>query len=78
MANATIRGTRPTVAMLMYPGMTMLDLIGPHEALSHLTEVPQIRPSTADHHPPQRNPPWKSRDSALNRSIGRSKRRRRN
>jgi cyclohexyl-isocyanide hydratase len=29
----------PTVAMLMYPGMTMLDLIGPHEALSHLTEV---------------------------------------
>jgi cyclohexyl-isocyanide hydratase len=35
----TIRDTRPTVAMLMYPGMTMLDLIGPHEALSHLTEV---------------------------------------
>ena len=31
--------TRPTVAMLMYPGMTMLDLIGPHEALSHLTDV---------------------------------------
>jgi cyclohexyl-isocyanide hydratase len=31
--------TRPTVAMLMYPGMTMLDLIGPQEALGHLTEV---------------------------------------
>ena len=30
---------RPTVAMLMYPDMTLLDLIGPHEALSHLTEV---------------------------------------
>lgn len=30
---------RPTVAMVMYPGMTMLDLIGPQEALSHLTDV---------------------------------------
>jgi cyclohexyl-isocyanide hydratase len=30
---------RPTVSMLMYPGMTLLDLIGPQEALSHLTEV---------------------------------------
>jgi cyclohexyl-isocyanide hydratase len=31
--------TRPIVSMLMYPGMTLLDLIGPQEALSHLTEV---------------------------------------
>jgi cyclohexyl-isocyanide hydratase len=30
---------RPTVAMLMYPGLTMLDLIGPHEALSKLTDI---------------------------------------
>jgi cyclohexyl-isocyanide hydratase len=30
---------RPTVAMLMYPGMTMLDLIGPYEALNKLTDV---------------------------------------
>ena len=37
--------TRPTVAMLMYPGMTMLDLIGPHEALSHLTEVQLVATS---------------------------------
>lgn len=31
--------SRPTVAMMMYPGMTMLDLIGPQEALSALTDV---------------------------------------
>ncbi len=37
--------TRPTVAMLMYPGMTMLDLIGPQEALSHLTEVQLVATS---------------------------------
>jgi cyclohexyl-isocyanide hydratase len=30
---------RPTVSMLMYPGMTLLDLIGPQEALSALTDV---------------------------------------
>jgi cyclohexyl-isocyanide hydratase len=37
--------TRPTVAMLMYPGMTTLDLIGPQEALSHLTEVQLVATS---------------------------------
>ena len=31
--------SRPTVAMMMYPGMTMLDLIGPQEALSALADV---------------------------------------
>jgi cyclohexyl-isocyanide hydratase len=30
---------RPTVAMLMYPGMTMLDLIGPYEVLNKMTDV---------------------------------------
>jgi cyclohexyl-isocyanide hydratase len=35
---------RPTVAMVMYPGMTMLDLIGPHEALSKLTDIHLVAP----------------------------------
>jgi cyclohexyl-isocyanide hydratase len=30
---------RPTVAMLMYPGMTLLDMAGPQEALSQMTDV---------------------------------------
>ena len=29
---------RPTVAMLMYSGMTMLDLVGPLETLSQMTK----------------------------------------
>jgi cyclohexyl-isocyanide hydratase len=30
---------RPTVAMLMYSGMTMLDLVGPLETLSQMTDI---------------------------------------
>ena len=31
--------TRPVVAMLTYPGMTTLDLVGPHETLNQMTDV---------------------------------------
>ena len=31
--------TRPVVTMLLYPGMTMLDLVGPLETLSQMTDV---------------------------------------
>ena len=31
--------TRPVVAMLLYPGMTALDLVGPLETLSQMTDV---------------------------------------
>lgn len=31
--------TRPVVAMFLYPGMTMLDLVGPLETLSQMTDV---------------------------------------
>jgi cyclohexyl-isocyanide hydratase len=30
---------RPVVAMLLYPGLTLLDLVAPHAALGHLTDV---------------------------------------
>jgi cyclohexyl-isocyanide hydratase len=38
---------RPTVAMVAYPGMTMLDLIGPHDTLSQMTDV-HLLASTTD------------------------------
>ena len=39
MTIATDTAARPTVAMLMYPGMTLLDFVGPHETLHQHTDV---------------------------------------
>lgn len=43
----TPRDTRPTVAMVCYPGMTTLDVIGPHDTLGQLTDV-HLLASTTD------------------------------
>src|SRR5215208_5756783 len=43
----TPQGPRPTVAMVAYPGMTMLDLIGPYDTLSQMTDV-HLLASTID------------------------------
>jgi cyclohexyl-isocyanide hydratase len=39
---------RPVVAMVVYPGMTMLDLIGPHETLHHRCDVHLVGADTAE------------------------------
>jgi cyclohexyl-isocyanide hydratase len=46
----------PTVAMLMYPGMTLLDLAGPQEALSQVTDVQVVATSLDEMHSDSRVP----------------------
>ncbi|MGL5851562.1 MAG: DJ-1/PfpI family protein [Phycicoccus sp.] len=41
-------GRRPTVAMLVYPGMTLLDLVGPHTALAWHTDIDLVSTSLDD------------------------------
>ncbi len=39
---------RPSVAMIPFPGLTMLDLIGPYEALRGHTDVHLLGSTTQD------------------------------
>jgi cyclohexyl-isocyanide hydratase len=39
MISSTAEARRPVVTMLLYPGLTSLDLVAPHQALSTLTDV---------------------------------------
>ncbi len=48
-------GPRPQVGMLLYPGLTLLDLVGPHTALSPLMDVHLV---------------WRSRDEPISTDSG--------
>ncbi|MGL5927727.1 MAG: DJ-1/PfpI family protein [Dermatophilaceae bacterium] len=44
-ASSTTPGRRPAVAMLIYPGMTLLDLVGPHAALAWHADIDLVATS---------------------------------